>query len=201
MHKTLLLSALLSALLMADEAPTNTPQEPKKLETIEPVVVQPVVVQPVVVTPAPEAKTETAPEPEAKMEMREPNKAEVCPHEMKQPTKQLSPDSYKTIRINVIGQGVAPTMTSSPAQAYALAKRAAIADAYRLLAEKVKGVRIEGSDKIKNMMVQRSEVRTFVDAVIAEAELIETVFKDGLCEVEMELVINPEQWQSILASR
>ena len=50
-------------------------------------------------------------------------------------------------------------------------------------------------------MVQRSEVRTFVDAVIAEAELIETVFKDGLCEVEMELVINPEQWQSILASR
>jgi hypothetical protein len=92
-------------------------------------------------------------------------------------------------------------MTSSPAQAYALAKRAAIADAYRLLAEKVKGVRIEGQDKIKNMMVMRSEVRTFVDAVIAEAELVDTVFKDGLCEVEMELVIDPEQWQSILASR
>jgi len=191
MYKTLLLSAMLPALLLASEAPENTPQEPKKLETVEPVVVKPIVVQPVVVTPAPA--------PEAKKEA--PKKAEVAPEEMRKPVKKSAPSSYKTMRINVIGQGVAPTMTSSPAQAYALAKRAAIADAYRLLAEKVKGVRIEGSDKIKNMMVQRSEVRTFVDAVIAEAELVETIFKDGLCEVEMELIIDPEQWQSILASR
>ena len=113
----------------------------------------------------------------------------------------MKPSSYEAMRINVVGQGVAPTVTSSPAQAYALAKRAAIADAYRLLAEKVKGVRIEGEDKVKNMMVQRSEVRTYVDAVIAEAQIIETVFKDGLCEVEMELVITQEQWHSILASR
>jgi len=132
-----------------------------------------------------------------------------CPREMRepvmqlatQPIKQMIPDSYKKIRLNVVGQGVAPTTTSSPAQAYALAKRAAIADAYRLLAEKVKGVKIEGQDKIKNMMVQRSEVRTFVNAVIAEAEVIETIFKDGLCEVEMELVIDPRQWRSILAAR
>lgn len=119
----------------------------------------------------------------------------------KKPIKQTIPTAYKNIRLNVTGQGVAPTMTSSPAQAYALAKRAAIADAYRLLAEKVKGVKIEGQDKIKNMMVQRSEVRTFVNAVIAEADIIETVFKDGLCEVEMELEIDPRQWRSILAAR
>jgi len=171
---------------MAEEAPKNTPAEPQKMQTVDPIVVTPIVVQPVVIAPAPEPKKE---EPQ------------VCPHDMKKPEKQMTPSSYKQVRINVVGQGVAPTMTTSPAQAYALAKRAAIADAYRLLAEKVKGVRIEGSDKIKNMMVQRSEVRTFVDAVIAEAEIVETVFKDGLCEVEMELTINPEQWQSILASR
>ena len=182
MRKILLLSALLSSLLMADEAPKNTPTEAQKMQTVDPIVVTPIVVQPVVI----QAKKE---EPKA------------CPHEMRKPTKQMTPASYKQVRISVVGQGVAPTMTSSPAQAYALAKRAAIADAYRLLAEKVKGVRIEGSDKIKNMMVQRSEVRTFVDAVIAEAQITETVFKDGLCEVEMELTINPEQWQSILASR
>jgi len=120
---------------------------------------------------------------------------------MQKPVKEVTPSVYNTIRLSVVGQGVAPTMTSSPAQAYALAKRAAIADAYRLLAEKVKGVKIEGQDKIKNMMVQRSEVLTFVNAVIAEAEIIETVFKDGLCEVEMELVVDPKQWRSILASR
>ncbi len=196
MRKTLLLSALLCASLFAEEAVTTPPaNEPQKLQTIDPMVVTPVVVQPVVIAPPKEEKTE-----EAEAVEQEPV---VCPHDMKMPEKQMSttPESYQSIRINVVGQGVAPTMTSSPAQAYALAKRAAIADAYRLLAEKVKGVRIEGSDKIKNMMVQRSEVRTFVDAVIAEAEIIETVFKDGLCEVEMELTIDPEQWQSILASR
>ena len=188
MKKILLLSALLSAFVFAEEAPTNTPQEPTQQQTVDPVVVTPIVVQPVVVTVAPPAPVEKASE-------------HVCPSDMQQPTKQMASQSYKKIRISVTGQGVAPTNTSSPAQAYALAKRAAIADAYRLLAEKVKGVRIEGSDKIKNMMVMRSEVRTFVDAVIAEAEIVETVFKDGLCEVEMELSIDPKQWKSILASR
>ena len=191
MKKILLLSAILSTLIFAEEAPAKMPEEAKKMETVDPIVVTPIVVQPVVVTPAP-APVEKAKEKEAE---------HVCPQNMDAPSKQMAPESYKKMRINVIGQGVAPTMTSSPAQAYALAKRAAIADAYRLLAEKVKGVRIEGSDKIKNMMVQRSEIRTFVDAVIAEAEIIDTVFKDGLCEVEMELSIDPKQWHSILASR
>jgi hypothetical protein len=193
MRKTLLLSTLLCACLMAKETPKETEktQTTQKLQTVDPMVVTPVVVQPVVIAPKKEEKKEAL---QAKEE-------HVCPQDMKQPNKQMTSENYKQIRINVVGQGVAPTMTSSPAQAYALAKRAAIADAYRLLAEKVKGVRIEGSDKIKNMMVQRSEVRTFVDAVIAEAEIIETVFKDGLCEVEMELNIDPAQWSSILASR
>lgn len=92
--------------------------------------------------------------------------------------------------ISVIGQGVAPTNTSSPAQAYALAKRAATADAYRLIAEKVKGVRIDGQDLIKDMMVKRSTVRTSVTAMVRNANIAETTFKDGLCEVEMEVVIS-----------
>ena len=85
--------------------------------------------------------------------------------------------------ITVTGQGVAPTNTSSPAQAYALAKRAAIADAYRMIAEKVKGVRIDGQDLIKNMMVKRSTVRTSVQAMVRNANVVETTFKEGLCEV------------------
>jgi hypothetical protein len=92
-----------------------------------------------------------------------------------------------TIRVGVIGQGVAPMNTASPAQAYALAKRAAVADAYRLIAEKVKGVRIDGEDLIKNMMVKRSTVRTSVKAMVRNANIVETTFKDGLCEVEMEI--------------
>ncbi|MFK5938921.1 MAG: LPP20 family lipoprotein [Sulfurimonas sp.] len=99
-------------------------------------------------------------------------------------------DENSNIRIGVVGQGVAPMNTSSPAQAYALAKRAAVADAYRLIAEKVKGVRIEGDDLIKNMMVKRSTVRTTVRAMVRNANVVETTFKDGLCEVEMEIVLS-----------
>ena len=100
----------------------------------------------------------------------------------------------KPLLISVVGQGVAPTNTSSPAQAYALAKRAATADAYRLIAEKVKGVRIDGQDLVKNMMVQRSTIRTSVQAMIKNANIVETTFKEGLCEVEMEILLSRSQF-------
>lgn len=96
----------------------------------------------------------------------------------------------RSMHISVVGQGVAPMNTSSPAQAYALAKRAAIADAYRAIAEKVKGVRVDGQDTIKNMMVQKSTIRTYVQAIVRNADIVETTFKEGLCEVEMEILIS-----------
>ena len=100
----------------------------------------------------------------------------------------------KDMVISVVGQGVAPMNTASPAQAYALAKRAAVADAYRLIAEKVKGVRVDGQDLIKNMMVKRSTVRTSVQAMVRNANIVETNFKEGLCEVEMEIVLSYSQF-------
>jgi hypothetical protein len=98
----------------------------------------------------------------------------------------------KTVIISVVGQGVAPVNTTSPAQAYALAKRAAIADGYRLIAEKVRGVEVEGQDLIQNMMVKRSTVRTAVNAMVRNANVVETTFRDGLCEVEMEIRLSYE---------
>jgi len=113
--------------------------------------------------------------------------------EKKSPVDVLQAD--KDLLISVVGQGVAPVNTTSPAQAYALAKRAAVADAYRLIAEKVKGVRVDGQDLIKNMMVQRSTVRTSVQAIVRNANIAETTFKEGLCEVEMEIVLSHAQFQ------
>ena len=95
-----------------------------------------------------------------------------------------------SMAIIVVGQGVAPSFATSPAQAYALAKRAATADAYRLIAEKIKGVKIEGKDTIKNMMVKSSTVNTRVTAMVKNATVVETTFKEGLCEIEMEININ-----------
>lgn len=99
-----------------------------------------------------------------------------------------------SLKIGAVGQGVAPTNTTSPAQAYALAKRAAIADAYRIIAEKVKGVRVEGEDVVSNMMIKRSSVRTAVNAMVKNANIVETTFKDGLCEVEMEIIVSHSQF-------
>ncbi|MEN4053997.1 MULTISPECIES: LPP20 family lipoprotein [Sulfurimonas] len=110
------------------------------------------------------------------------------------PKKEDVLDVQHDLLISVVGQGVAPVNTSSPAQAYALAKRAAVADAYRLIAEKVKGVRIDGQDLIKNMMVKRSTVRTSVQAMVRNANIVETTFKEGLCEVEMEITLSRAQF-------
>ncbi len=104
-----------------------------------------------------------------------------------------------TIHFQVIGQGVAPVNTISPAQALALAKRAAIADAYRQLGEKICGVRVEGRDLIRNMMISRSTVRTQIDAMIKNARILDTKFKDGLCEVEMEVTLNGKEWYARLS--
>jgi len=99
------------------------------------------------------------------------------------------------ITINATGQGVAPSFANSPAQAYALAKRAATADAYRLIAERVKGVRINGKDTIKNMAIKNSVVNTKVAAMIRNAKIVETTYKDGMCEVEVEVDIDKNNFR------
>jgi hypothetical protein len=102
--------------------------------------------------------------------------------------------SGKELVITVMGQGVAPSVTASPAQAYALAKRAAIADGYRQIAERVRGVQVEGQDTIKNMMLTQSSTRTSVEALVRGANVMNTTFKEGLCEVEMEIALSYTQF-------
>ncbi|MDD5052481.1 MAG: LPP20 family lipoprotein [Sulfuricurvum sp.] len=98
--------------------------------------------------------------------------------------------SENELVITVTGLGVAPSVTSSPAQAYALAKRAAMVDGYRLIAERIKGVQVEGQDSIKNMMLQQSSTKTSVEALVRGAKINNTTFKEGLCEVEMEIALS-----------
>ncbi|MEA1981928.1 MAG: LPP20 family lipoprotein [Campylobacterota bacterium] len=115
---------------------------------------------------------------------------EYVPEEEPKKTQVATDTLDNIVNIVVVGQGVAPSFASSPAQSYALAKRAAMADAYRLLAEQVKGVRIEGKDTIKNMAIKSSVVNTRVQAMIKNAKVLETTYKNGMCEVEMEVNID-----------
>jgi len=119
---------------------------------------------------------------------------------------QIKPKSYskkytitknRVLRFRVIGQGVSPTNTISPAQAIALARRAAIADAYRQLGERISGVQVEGRDKINNMVVNSSSVRTYINALIKNAKIVDMRSKDGLYEVEMEVVMDGKKLYSL----
>ena len=99
----------------------------------------------------------------------------------------------------VNGEGIAPQNTVSPAQAMALAKRAAVADAYRQMAEKLYGVQINAKDTIKNAALYDSRVVSQVNGLVKDASITEHTFKDGLFVVRMELKMNGARWQEIFA--
>ena len=187
MKYSMLLVALLSASTMfaaEQKEPTNMPSNITVLPASAPVTVLPTPVT--MVCPD---KTSEISDLSDKIESLEAKLGEVT-----QESEEQVLEENKSMLISVVGQGVAPMNTFSPAQAYALAKRAAVADAYRLIAEKVKGVRIDGQDVIKNMMVKRSTVRTSVNAMVRNANVVETTFKEGLCEVEMEIKLAYSQF-------
>lgn len=109
----------------------------------------------------------------------------------------LSPSNV--IELTAVGMGVAPESTISPSQALALAKRAAIVDAYRQLGEKMYGIRVNAQDTVRDMVLQNSTVKTKVQALIRNAEITETVYKDGLCQVSMELKLDGKVWHRVLS--
>ncbi|WP_456404260.1 LPP20 family lipoprotein [Hydrogenimonas sp.] len=178
-HWSLLALSLASAALLAETCPTP------KVEKSQP-----------------EPKAQPCPKPETVIEAK-PALSSVKPLRVEEVKKEgcdiCTLSKNNTIHFQVVGQGVAPVNTVSPAQAMALAKRAAIADAYRQLGEKICGVRVEGRDLIRNMMISRSTVRTQIDAMIRNARILDTKFKDGLCEVEMEVTLNGKEWYARLS--
>ncbi len=112
-------------------------------------------------------------------------------------TPILTPNNV--IELNAVGMGVAPESTISPSQALALAKRAAIVDGYRQLGEKMYGIRVNAQDTVKDMVLQNSVIKTRVNALIRNAEITETIYKDGLCQVSMELKLDGRIWYRILS--
>ena len=99
----------------------------------------------------------------------------------------------------VTGEGIAPQNTISPAQALVLAKRAAIADAYRQFGEKLYGVKVNAQDTVKDAALKDSRIITQVDGLIKNASIIDTSFKDGIYKATMMLKIDKNTWTKIFS--
>lgn len=114
--------------------------------------------------------------------------------------KMLAPDaSDNELSFTAVGEGIAPLNTVSGAQALALAKRAAITDAYRQLASKLYGVKVNGKDTVKDAMLRSSTITAQVNGLIKNASIIDENFNQGLYRVNLELKIDADKWKELFA--
>jgi hypothetical protein len=90
--------------------------------------------------------------------------------------------------IRATGGGVAPAGARTLAQARMMARRAAITDAYRQLAEYVGGVNVDSETTVDMAAVQSDVIKTRVQATIRGARIVsEGQTGDGGYEVTMEV--------------
>lgn len=135
--------------------------------------------------------------PQPKVIVQKVDKAELRKMIKEEKLRYLQSNAEKVFAVN--GEGIAPQNTVSPAQAMALAKRAAVADAYRQMAEKLYGVKVSAKDTIKDAALYDSRIVSQVDGLVKNATIVENSFKDGLYKVRMELKMSGRRWQEIFA--
>ena len=96
--------------------------------------------------------------------------------------------NWNTNTIQVTGMGIAPPTARTPAHAAMLARRAAITDAYRQLAEVVNGVQVDAETTVEQMVLTSDVVKTRISAVIKGAVVVsEGELSGGGYSVTMEI--------------
>lgn len=103
------------------------------------------------------------------------------------------------LTIEAVGKGVAPCNGAcSVPQAELMARRAAIMDGYKALAEKMYGIRINGKDTVKNMVLKSSTIRGYVEGLIRGAYIVDEEYKNGIYTVALQLKLDVQKWNRFL---
>ena len=90
--------------------------------------------------------------------------------------------------ITVEGMGIPPANAYNAVQARMLARRAAMVDAYRQIAEAVKGVNVDSETTVENMMILSDRTTTRVNALVQGARIVdEHVIPEGGYAVKMQV--------------
>ncbi len=103
--------------------------------------------------------------------------------------------TLKTLALVILLAGLlavagAQTVVQSHPQARLMARRAAITDAQRNLAETIYGVRIDSQTTVRNFVTENDEIRSRIDAIIQGASVVDTRYNpDGTCTVRMEVPV------------
>lgn len=116
---------------------------------------------------------------------------------MEQVQRQPEP---KTVTAYGLGS-IPKNGTLSPAQQELMAMRAAKLDAYRAIAEEVKGLRVVGNTTVNDLATSNDVIRSYVDASLKNVRILSVTPKgSGIYEAVAEMTLEPETVQRIWAS-
>lgn len=102
--------------------------------------------------------------------------------------------------IEAYGFGVANVENEGSARGKILARRAAVADAYRNLAEIIQGVQVNSETSMHNLAVQDDTVRVSVNSLVKGAEIVKTMYEpNGTCSVLMRIPLYGKQGLAAVA--
>lgn len=116
-----------------------------------------------------------------------------CDSQQPTPAANTYPVQSNAFKLLAVGYGSPGAYSQyTHAQQKLMAIRAAQVDAYRNLAEQVYGFRVWGNTAVSAFATQNDSVRTYVDAFIRGARVVNTTsIADGNWEVTVELEVSP----------